>query len=64
MTGNNEIRLNQAELNAAVTLYLKTKVLNTEYSSNVIVEGVDHDGNSYSKTWVVKLAEIQAAEVK
>lgn len=57
MIGNNELRLCSAELNAAVDLYLRTKMLKEEYVANVVVQSVAREGNGYSDAWIVKLGE-------
>lgn len=57
MNGVNVLKLNAAEMQAAKTLYLKTKVLNAEYAANIEVQSVEQSGGGYEKEWTIKLVE-------
>lgn len=59
MKGNNTLKLNQAEMIAAMTLYLKTKMFSEEYMANVEVKSVEQSNSGYDKGWTVELGEVE-----
>ena len=63
MKGNNTLRLNQAEMVEAMTLYLKTKMFSAEYLANAEIKSVEQTGGGYDKCWTVEVGEVDPKPV-